>query len=41
MLSQFKVTKLENGRICFQTPIINYTFTKEDWGKLKEKINEV
>ena len=41
MLSQFCVSKLENGRVCFQTPMINYTFTKEEWKKIKEKINEV
>ena len=29
--SQFKLTLLENGRVCFRTPCINYTFSKEDF----------
>ena len=29
--SQFKLTKLENGRVCFRTPCIDYTFSEEDF----------
>lgn len=38
--SQFKLTKLENGRIHFQTPCINYTFSPEDFEILKKIILE-
>ena len=43
--SQFKVCIIQEGkkkgRICFQTPLANYTLTPEDWKIVKQKINEV
>ena len=44
LLSQFEVkifTDHRGERVCFKTPLANYTFSKEDWAKVKEKINKV
>ncbi|WP_406532492.1 hypothetical protein [Methanobrevibacter sp.] len=43
--SQFQVCIIREGerkgRVCFQTPLANYTLTREDWEIVKQKINEV
>ena len=45
MLEQFNVTVIQKGknkdRICFKTPVINYTLSRDDWECLKEKILKV
>ena len=34
--TQFELRMLENGRICFRTPCIYYTFSMEDFEYIRE-----
>ena len=44
-LSQIEVRRINTGRninkICFRTPLADYTLTPEMWEAIKEKLNEV
>ena len=44
-LSQFEVKIIKTGKykgkICFKTPLYNYTMNPELWGEIKKKLNEV
>ena len=44
-VSQFEVKRINSGRnvnkICFRTPLVDYTLTPEVWELVKQKLNEV
>lgn len=44
-LSQFNVKIVKEGKykgkVCFQTPLYNYTMTPELWEEIKQKLLEV
>jgi hypothetical protein len=44
-LSQFNVKVVKEGKykgkVCFHTPLFDYTMTRELWNDVKEKLNEV
>lgn len=48
LLEQFEVKiipadeyKRSPERVCFRTPLADYTLSKDDWEKVKEKLNKV
>lgn len=44
-VGQFEVKRINHGRhvnkICFKTPLADYTLPPEVWEAVKEKLNEV
>ncbi len=45
LLSQFEVKVItegkQKGRVCFHTPCYDYTLSREDWRKIRNKLIEL